>query len=82
MSTKSHTDLDDSNGLLIGVEQSIKKAQLPDLRNYSSISSIILTVTIFHVYDMMVRTYSQNVEEANSVRKGDQVPGFSPEIEF
>ena len=81
MSTKSNTDPDDSNGLSIGVELTIKNAQSPDLRYHWSISSITLTETIFHVYNRMVRTNSQNEEDA-TVRKGGRVPGFSPEIEF
>ena len=58
MSTKSHVDPDDSNGLSIGVEQTIKNTQSPDLRYHWSISSIILTVTIFHVYNRIVRRNS------------------------
>ena len=58
MSTKSHVDPDDSNGLSIGVEQTIKNTQSPDLRYHWSILSIILFITIFHVYNRMVRTNS------------------------
>ena len=76
MSTKSHVDPDDSNGSSIGVEQTIKNTQSPDLRYHWSISSIIFTVTIFHVYNWMVRTNYRNNDEAAPVRKGQSVHIF------
>ena len=76
VSSKSHNDLDDSNGLSIGVEQTIQNTQSPDLRYHWSISSIIFTVTIFHVYNRMMRTNSRNNDEAAPVRKGQSVHIF------
>ena len=74
MSAKSLIHADDSSGLSIGVEETMKNAQSTDLRSHCLISSVIGIDIIVLLYNRMVRTNSRQIDESAPIRKGGRVP--------
>ena len=72
MSTKSDVDSDHSNGLSIAVEQSTIKKNLSQISETAGLFYlyIILTVTIFYLFNRMERTNFQQYDEAALIYKG------------